>query len=94
MLRQIDASPWLRQVAGAEGRPSRGGGKSGAAKLLPPERVERWIQEVFLRTVSRPPTTAELSDAKQVVGSARSTAGGLRELLWTMLNTKEFIVNH
>jgi hypothetical protein len=93
VLRQIDGSPWLRQVAQADDPPAKSGRKAVASKLPPPQRVERLVREVFLRTVSRPPTAAELSDAKQLVGTRRPSAG-LRELLWTMLNTKEFIVNH
>ncbi len=52
------------------------------------------IREAFLRTVSRPPSDEELSKAKADVAAAHSPLDGLRELMWAMLNTREFIVNH
>lgn len=52
------------------------------------------IREVFLRTVSRPPMEAEFAQAKADVASANSPVEGLRDLLWAMLNTREFMVNH
>ena len=52
------------------------------------------IREVFLRTVSRPPKANELADARAAVRSSQGAVDGVRTLLWTMLNTKEFIVNH
>jgi len=56
--------------------------------------VERAIEEVFLRTMSRPPTPAEFTQAKLDVAAARSPVDGLRDILWAMLNTREFMVNH
>ncbi|MBI1371472.1 MAG: DUF1549 domain-containing protein [Phycisphaera sp.] len=51
------------------------------------------IREVFLRTVSRMPTADEVAEARKVVAED-NPIDGTRELLWVMLNTKEFIVNH
>ncbi len=51
------------------------------------------IREVFLRTVSRPPTDAELAQAKADIAAAKTQVEGLRDLLWAMLNTREFAVN-
>jgi hypothetical protein len=51
------------------------------------------IEELYLRTVSRLPTKNEKSDMLAHLEKAPSTAAGLRELLWVMLNTKEFILN-
>jgi hypothetical protein len=55
--------------------------------------VENAIREVFLRTVSRPPTATEMANAKSDIASAKSPIDGLRDLLWAMLNTREFMVN-
>jgi hypothetical protein len=52
------------------------------------------IRETFLRTVSRPPSEDELVKAQTDVAAAATPVEGIRELLWTMLNTREFIVNH
>ncbi|MGY8653871.1 MAG: DUF1549 domain-containing protein [Verrucomicrobiia bacterium] len=55
---------------------------------------DKLIEEVFLRTVSRPPSNAELEVARADMSKADSVSGGVRELLWAMLNTKEFMINH
>jgi hypothetical protein len=52
------------------------------------------IRQVFLRTVSRPPTEPEFTQAKADFTAAKSPIEGLRDLLWAMLNTREFMVNH
>ncbi len=58
------------------------------------DNVDAVVREVFLRTLSRPPTAGELATASSDVLSHDSPVAGARELLWTMLNTREFLVNH
>jgi hypothetical protein len=65
-----------------------------AEKPRTPFSTDAAIREVFLRTVSRPPTEAEFDQAKTDVAAAKSQVEGLRDLLWAMLNTREFMVNH
>jgi hypothetical protein len=82
------------QQQGRQFRPAgQGFGQPGAgyAARLAPDPL---IREVFMRTVSRPPRADEWKEARNVVASANGTIDGVRTLLWTMLNTKEFIVNH
>lgn len=50
--------------------------------------------ELYLRTVSRQPTDQERDAALEYIASADSVSSGMRQLLWVMLNTKEFILNH
>jgi hypothetical protein len=52
------------------------------------------IGEIFLRTVSRPATTEEIAQAKADIAAAKTPVDGIRDLLWAMLNTREFMVNH
>jgi hypothetical protein len=52
------------------------------------------IDELYLRTVSRWPTAAEREAAEAHLADQETVSAGLRELLWVMLNTKEFILNH
>jgi hypothetical protein len=67
----------------------------GAAATKPTEAgLDGYITQVFLRTVSRPPTATEIEKARADLSAANSTAEGVRELLWAMLNTREFMVNH
>jgi hypothetical protein len=55
---------------------------------------DRLIGEAYLRTLSRSPNDAELVTARQYLADSQHTAAGLRDLLWALLNTKEFVVNH
>ena len=82
---RIDAGGWIQQLR----QQQTGNGHEVQSKAPDP-----LIREVFLRTVSRPPREDERQEARKVVASAQGTVDGIRTLLWTMLNTKEFIVNH
>jgi hypothetical protein len=52
------------------------------------------VRAAYLRTLSRHPNPDELSRAVQYVAAAEVPVDGLRDVLWALLNTKEFIVNH
>jgi hypothetical protein len=57
-------------------------------------KLDQIIAEVFLRTVSRPPNSEEMRDARADIAKAGDPIDGVRDLLWVMLNTREFTVNH
>jgi len=67
---------------------------SPATEKSTPAKADDYITQVFLRTVSRPPTATEFEKARADLAAANSPAEGVRELLWAMLNTREFMVNH
>jgi hypothetical protein len=52
------------------------------------------IRNAYLRTLSRNPTGEEIERCEQFLASSATPADGARGLLWTLINTKEFIVNH
>jgi len=52
------------------------------------------VKQAFLRTLSRFPDDRELARSRGYIEGAGDTSQGLRDLLWALLNTKEFIVNH
>jgi hypothetical protein len=52
------------------------------------------IRQSYLRTLSRHPTPDEINRCEQYLASATSPVEGAKGLLWTLINTKEFIVNH
>jgi hypothetical protein len=56
--------------------------------------TDKLIAEAFLRTVSRPPTAQERAEAKTDIASAKTPVDGVRDLLWALVNTREFKVNH
>lgn len=86
------------KVSGPDGRavPVNDKNRAGATGVvaLDGEPLDKIIAEVFLRTVSRPPTARETVEARKDIASARDPIDGVRDLLWAMLNTREFMVNH
>jgi hypothetical protein len=72
---------WLKEVA-AKGSPSIA------------DRQDALIREIYLRTVSREPSAEELTIGREHLGQAADPRSGLKDLLWAMINTKEFVLNH
>jgi len=68
--------------------------KKPEVKPLTPEVINRLIDETFLRTVSRFPTPLERAKAKTDIDTSKNKIHGIKDLLWALLNTKEFLVNH
>ena len=52
------------------------------------------IEELYLVTLSRPPTADEAAKAAGWVTSAPTRREGLQDLLWVLLNCREFLFNH
>lgn len=77
---RLAASGWVDEVASQE------------AKGMKIDRTDI-IHEAWLRTVNRLPTAAEKERMQQHFSQAESVSEGLRDLLWALINTKEFILN-
>jgi hypothetical protein len=56
--------------------------------------IEPVIREAFLRTLSRPPTAAEIERSLAHVARVSNPAEWLSELVFVLLNTREFVTNH
>ena len=78
----------------SDGKKNAKKGEQQAVVAPRPLDVDAAIREVFLRTVSRPPTPEEFAAGQEEVAAAETPIDGIRDLLWTMLNTREFMVNH
>jgi hypothetical protein len=52
------------------------------------------VENAYLRTLSRFPSTREAEIAAEHINSAEDPVEGIRSVLWALVNTKEFIVNH
>jgi Protein of unknown function (DUF1553)/Protein of unknown function (DUF1549)/Bacterial Ig-like domain (group 2) len=52
------------------------------------------IEELYLRTLSRFPNKEEAQLAQQGISRAPSLREGYEDLLWALLNSKEFLFNH
>lgn len=55
--------------------------------------LEALVRQAYLRTLSRLPDDREKSVALGHLKEAGTVTAGLRDLLWALLNTKEFVVN-
>lgn len=66
-----------------------------ATASLPPNfNAEEVITEAWLRTLSRFPTADELQTAHAHIKNAQDPVEGIRSVLWALVNTREFVVNH
>ena len=52
------------------------------------------VRQAYLRTLSRNPDERELTQSLAYLRDSETVADGLRDLVWALLNTKEFMVNH
>jgi hypothetical protein len=52
------------------------------------------VDALFLATVSRPPTESEHAACLKFVKDAESPAKGFQGVLWGLLNTREFLLQH
>jgi len=52
------------------------------------------IEELYLVTVARPPRAEELARAQDGIRAAPTPKEGVQDLLWVLLNSREFLFNH
>ncbi|GIW81606.1 MAG: hypothetical protein KatS3mg105_3413 [Gemmatales bacterium] len=65
------------------------------ARMLKDKREPReCIEELFLVTLCRLPDTSELDACETYLREADSLAVGLRGILWSLINTREFLLQH
>lgn len=67
------------------------------ASIQKPEgelNVQQVVEEAYLRTLSRFPTPEELDRCMQHIQEEEDLVKGVTGVLWALVNTKEFIVNH
>jgi hypothetical protein len=52
------------------------------------------IEELYLVSLSRPPTPEEVKKAQEWIAAAPTPKEGAQDLLWVLLNSREFLFNH
>ena len=57
-------------------------------------QTTRNVEEMYLRTLSRYPDAEEQAAAEQAIAKAGGPKRGYEDLLWALLNSKEFLYNH
>ena len=56
--------------------------------------LARLVEQAYLRTLTRPPRPEEAARAVAHFQELGDLTAGARDLLWALVNTKEFVVNH
>ena len=72
------------------------GHKEGVvAQLLKDDKPSAEIvEEIFLRACARRPSAEETTDAVAFLEKSPDRKAAVEDLLWTLLNSKEFLFNH
>jgi hypothetical protein len=52
------------------------------------------VETLYLTTVSRPPNEQEVNEAQAWIAKAATPKEGIQDLLWVLVNSKEFLFNH
>jgi hypothetical protein len=69
--------------------------KGQLARLLKQKKDDRQlIEELYLSTLSRFPTDEEMKKALDYVASAKSREAGMQDMMWSLLNLREFVFVH
>ncbi|MDG2380856.1 MAG: PSD1 and planctomycete cytochrome C domain-containing protein [Pirellulaceae bacterium] len=53
-----------------------------------------FVEQAWLRTVNRPPSPAEFDRSLRHIDSVMTVSEGISDLMWALINTKEFLLNH
>ncbi|MEZ6140666.1 MAG: DUF1553 domain-containing protein [Zavarzinella sp.] len=69
---------------------------TGTIEVLAKQKLEKYeiIKQLSLRTISRIPTSQEWKLIEQELQNASSSTEVYRDLLWALINSKEFTFNH
>ena len=66
---------------------------AGGLQAQEPSDPAELVRLAYLRTLSRLPDEREAAIARGHLAAATDVSAGMRDLLWALINTKEFIVN-
>ena len=57
-------------------------------------KLDDIVNDAYLRTLSRFPTANEMQTSQAYIKAEADPVDGIRSVLWALLNTREFMVNH
>ncbi|MBB76210.1 MAG: S-layer related protein (Precursor) [Planctomycetaceae bacterium] len=80
-----------RKLVDKQGRISQLVENNDLNKPIPAKQA---IDHLYLASYSRLPTSDEFVECQQVLSRAPNPREGLEDLLWALLNSREFLVNH
>ena len=52
------------------------------------------IEELYLAALSRKPSAQEREEAASLIRSSKTRDEGAQDLMWALLNSREFLFNH
>ncbi|MFH1301215.1 MAG: DUF1553 domain-containing protein, partial [Planctomycetota bacterium] len=82
----------MRQVSSkAENAPAR---LQSFENPISQDKSEEIITKTYLRSLSRYPTEEEKTAARKYLDDSQNKIDGVYDLIWAVLNTKEFMLNH
>jgi hypothetical protein len=85
----------VMQVPGQTSAAQATSPRANASKPVVDNQVlSTWVQEAYLRTLTRKPDAEEIEIAMSFLKEAPHPGEGLESLMWTLMNTKEFILSH
>jgi len=93
---------WLQQIAGELGETLLSEQNPAAVEQQPPlvraavdqNTLHSLVETAYLRTVSRRPDQTEQARGLKQLLEAPNHVEGLRDLVWALINTQEFMTNH
>ena len=65
-----------------------------AELMKPGKTAPQIVEEMFLRTFSRPPRPVELKDATELIEKAANRRHAVEDIMWALLNSNEFLFDH
>lgn len=70
--------------------------KAGRLTTLSEDKVavDDAIRELYLVTLSRPAVDAEIQSCRTIIEKAPNRREGLEDVLWSLVNSREFLFNH
>lgn len=63
-------------------------------RLLAERSPREVVENLYLRSVSRPPTSHEISRLEPMWNAAKEPQKAIEDIFWALLNSKEFMFNH
>lgn len=58
------------------------------------EDNDQVIRQIYLTTLSRPPADEDLESCRQILADAADRRTGLEDIVWALINGREFLFNH
>ncbi|HQU45841.1 MAG TPA: DUF1553 domain-containing protein, partial [Pirellulales bacterium] len=86
-LHLLNSSEIQAKLSGGQGRAAQ----FGQDPKQPPEEKVRWL---YLAVFSRPPVADEMSVALAHINKVENKQQAYEDILWALVNTKEFLFNH